>query len=521
MGERDELLHGFVREVARHSALRGDAVADVLKSAVACLATGTGSPHIAAARGPLEGEDLLVAHELDLWSTLDEVGLPDQELGSEPIEVPSGGGSDTTLVLDPEQRAWLSVRGQASQLFALCLAPPPDGWDPEGRALRFASSVVDELSVALLRHWTERQHLDRADALLEAQRHTHVGCFEWDIVADKVRWSDELFRIFGNEPQSFEPTFEEFLERIHEDDREAVRASVYEAYDARRDYRIEERIVRPDGSVRQLASWGHVIVDEQTVPVKIVGSCQDVTDFRLAMRELSKTERRLAEIQERRARAMELNDNVVQGLAAALYALELGRSDAATTEITGTLLAARSIISDLLTGSGDDVDSTELVRSDPAPSFLTPDAPSEPGPIAGPAEGTTRIVIADDSSDIRWLTSMILGVEDDFAVIGEAENGAEAVELVTAHRPEMVLLDLAMPVLDGLSAIPQIRAASPHTVIVVFSGFNAGSAAQEALERGAHAYIEKGQIDVALPEVLRDIRAQAATEPPRSAGTDL
>lgn len=259
------------------------------------------------------------------------------------------------------------------------------------------------------------------------------------------------------------------------------------------------------------------------MPVKIVGSCQDVTDFRSAMRELSKTERRLAETQERRARAMELNDNVVQGLAAALYALELGRSDAAATEITGTLQAARSIIGDLLTASGDDVDSAELVRNDPAPSFLSPEAPAA-GSTAEPAgrtEGTTRLVIADDSSDIRWLTSMILAVEDDFDVVGEAENGAEAVELVTAHRPEMVLLDLAMPVLDGLSAIPQIRAASPHTVIVVFSGFNAGSAAQEALERGAHAYVEKGQIDVALPEVLRGIRAQAATDPFRSAGTDV
>lgn len=521
MGERDELLLGFVREMARHSALRGDEVPSPLKSALACLAAGTGTPSITAERGPLQGEDLLVAHELDLWSALDEVGLPDTGLAADPADPSSVEGSDAAPGVDSSDRAWLPVRGRSGRLLALRLDPPPGGWDPEGLTLAFAGSVADELSVALLRHWTERQHLDRSEALLEAQRHTHVGCFEWDIVADKVRWSDELFRIFGNEPQSFEPTFEEFLERIHEDDRDAVRASVYEAYDARRDYRIEERIVRPDGSVRQLASWGHVIVDEQTVPVKIVGSCQDVTDFRSAMRELSKTERRLAEIQERRARAMELNDNVVQGLAAALYALELGRSDAAATEITGTLQAARSIIGDLLTASGEDVDSAELVRNDPAPSFLAPEAPTAGASVAERTEGTTRLVIADDSSDIRWLTSMILAVEDDFDVVGEAQNGAEAVELVLAHRPEMVLLDLAMPVLDGLSAIPQIRAASPHTVIVVFSGFNAGSAAQEALERGAHAYVEKGQIDVALPDVLRGIRAQAATDPPRTAGTDI
>lgn len=74
MGERDELLLGFVREMARHSALRGDDVPSLLKSATACLGAGTSAPTITAVRGPLEGEDVLVAHELDLWSALDEVG---------------------------------------------------------------------------------------------------------------------------------------------------------------------------------------------------------------------------------------------------------------------------------------------------------------------------------------------------------------------------------------------------------------------------------------------------------------
>ena len=77
-----------------------------------------------------------------------------------------------------------------------------------------------------------------------------------------------------------------------------------------------------------------------------------------------------------------------------------------------------------------------------------------------------------------------------------------------------MLLDLAMPVLDGLSAIPLIQRASPTTVIVVFSGFNAGSAAQEALDGGASAFVEKGLIDTSLPSMLRTIRDRAVSSPP-------
>lgn len=509
MSEAQSLLLGFVQETARHSGVRGDSLASLFTAASACLKAGVATPQIALAATPLLGEDLLVVHEIGLLAAVEDSGLAILAPG------PDDPGTD---FVDGNGAAWMILPGISGPLAALRLAAPPGGWDDAGTSLRFARAVVDELAATVLRHWTERQHLDRAAALLEAQRHTHVGCFEWDIVADKVRWSDELFRIFGAEPQSFEPTFEEFLERIHEDDRDAVRASVYEAYEGRRDYRIEERIVRPDGSVRQLASWGHVIVDEQTMPVKIIGSCQDVTDFRAAMQELAATEHQLAEAQERRTRALELNDNVVQGLVTALYALELGLAPNATVALTGTLRSARAIIGDMLTTGGEALDAEGLVRSEPAHSFLAPGPVAAPEPT--PVKAPIRVVIADDSSDIRLLTSMILGAEDDFQVVAEAADGAEAIAQVRAHHPEMVLLDLAMPVLDGLSAIPEIRSASPDTVIVVFSGFSAGSAAQGALERGAHAYVEKGLLDVSLPALLREVRAQAAERPPLIAGSD-
>jgi CheY-like chemotaxis protein len=510
MGDTNDLLLGLVQSMARHSALRGDALTSVLSDVVTCLTKGTRTPRIEFVTAPLAGENLLLAHEVELRDALADAGLPVVE-----PDDPAALGSAAAAVIDDAGAAVLPLTSVAGPLGALRLATPPAGWDDA--SLGFATSVVSELTVTLLRHWTERQHLDRSGALLEAQRHTHVGCFEWDIVTNKVRWSDELFRIFGNEPQSFEPTFEEFLERIHDDDREAVRASVYEAYEERRDYRIEERIVRPDGSVRQLASWGHVLVDERTVPIKIIGSCQDVTDFRAAMHELALTERRLAEVQERRARALELNDNVVQGLVTAIFALELGHVDKATTALNGTLSSARSIIGDMLMSSEEDMEAIGLVRSAPAHSYL------EEGPAPdAPAAGTSpvRVVIADDSSDMRLLTSLILDAEDDFHVVAEAADGEAAVAAVATHHPDILLLDLAMPVLDGLSAIPALREASPDTMIVVFSGFNAGSAAQEALERGAHAYVEKGLIDRPLPGVLREIRKRPPGDTPTVASAN-
>jgi len=77
-------------------------------------------------------------------------------------------------------------------------------------------------------------------------------------------------------------------------------------------------------------------------------------------------------------------------------------------------------------------------------------------------------------------------------VVGEAANGQEAVELVGVERPDAIFLDLMMPVLDGLHAIPQIRRQSPDTKIIVLSVAAAHPSSSEALEMGATAMIQKG-----------------------------
>ena len=103
-----------------------------------------------------------------------------------------------------------------------------------------------------------------------------------------------------------------------------------------------------------------------------------------------------------------------------------------------------------------------------------------------------RIVVADDSPDIRLLLKMALEREADFELIGEAGNGAEAVSLADRLNPDLILLDLSMPVMDGLEAIPLIRDASPSTAIIVVSGFLNPETKRRVLDAGALGFVDKG-----------------------------
>jgi DNA-binding NarL/FixJ family response regulator len=105
---------------------------------------------------------------------------------------------------------------------------------------------------------------------------------------------------------------------------------------------------------------------------------------------------------------------------------------------------------------------------------------------------TLRIVLCDDTPEIRFLLRVGLELDGRFEVVGEAVNGREAIEVTATQRPDAILLDLAMPVMDGLEAIPEILEASPTTKIIVLTAFDAGQMYEEAMARGAADYIEKG-----------------------------
>jgi DNA-binding response OmpR family regulator len=105
-------------------------------------------------------------------------------------------------------------------------------------------------------------------------------------------------------------------------------------------------------------------------------------------------------------------------------------------------------------------------------------------------ERAVRAVVIDDTSDIRELMSSVL-TKNGFDVVGEAGDGRAGVEVVRAERPDVVLLDLGMPVMDGVEALPLIRKLVPDAQIIVLSAFT-GAIEEHVLESGADGYLVKG-----------------------------
>jgi DNA-binding NarL/FixJ family response regulator len=103
-----------------------------------------------------------------------------------------------------------------------------------------------------------------------------------------------------------------------------------------------------------------------------------------------------------------------------------------------------------------------------------------------------RVVLADDFADMRHLLRVSLERSGRFEVVGEAANGVEAITLAEDLTPDILVLDLSMPVLSGMEALPRIREVAPDTKVVVLSGFDRAQMESSALEVGAVGYLEKG-----------------------------
>ncbi|MFF0435002.1 response regulator [Streptomyces sp. NPDC004327] len=116
-------------------------------------------------------------------------------------------------------------------------------------------------------------------------------------------------------------------------------------------------------------------------------------------------------------------------------------------------------------------------------------------------------MIADDEPLIRAGIRMILTSDQEIEVVAEAVNGREAVDLARAHAADVLLLDIQMPVLDGLSALPELRRAAPATRVIVLTTFGERENVLRALEHGGAGFLLK---DTAPAELIRAVRAAAA-----------
>ena len=516
-----------------------------------------------------------------------------------------------SVVLTPDPWRAVGIEHVIAQRLAghagILLLGWTDQTDAES-AHRDLDVALELITMAVSKMVCERDLADLVQRVDSAQHLAGMGDYDWHIASDTNQWSDELYRIYGHEPQSFNASYERFLSAIHPEDRERIQAVHQQAYATGEPYRMIERIVRPDGELRYLSSNGEVIMDENRAPIRMRGTCIDITDRVLAEQERERvTERfrqlvdaapeaiivtdsqerivqanpraaeilgtdplehelreflpqgivdgralaglrhdgqglvldvasvrlqpsdhssatalflsdarprlereamatRLGESQQRRRQALEINDNVVQGLVSAAYSLEHHDVLAARSFVDRTLHAARHMMDDLLEPQGQQIRPGDLIRQHAA--SLEPVVPVEAVTATEPQPGDVvqpRILIVDDAEDIRMLLRLKLANQGSYDVVGEAVDGLDAVDRARELRPDLVLLDMAMPRMDGLQALPLIREAVPHVRVIVLSGFNQATLEEEAMAAGADRYVVKGGSMRDLLDVIANV----------------
>lgn len=209
-----------------------------------------------------------------------------------------GGTVDAFLAfVHPEDRAAAVLRaddfGEASHRTGHYRIVRPDGAvrvvreevelvrDDGGAPVRYVGTSQD-----VTEHLAAQEERDRLDErlrrsernLAEAQRLAHIGSWEWDLLANTAQRSDELHRIYGVAPGTIAETAGAFLAFVHRDDRARITEAEQAALAGADSYTVDYRVIRPDGSIRNIHDEGVVVRDRDGRPVRMVGTVQDVTD---------------------------------------------------------------------------------------------------------------------------------------------------------------------------------------------------------------------------------------------------
>ena len=128
--------------------------------------------------------------------------------------------------------------------------------------------------------------------LARAQRIAHLGDWERNLVTGELRWSDEVFRIFGLDSRTFAPSYEAFLERVHPDDRPLIKEAAARAIERGEPYHMDHRIILPDGAVRTVNEHAEVLYDAAGQRVAFVGTVLDITERKRAEAALRESDER-------------------------------------------------------------------------------------------------------------------------------------------------------------------------------------------------------------------------------------
>lgn len=160
--------------------------------------------------------------------------------------------------------------------------------DKKGAQRAFAYAGDDELSLLINTFNATLREMDATRAALNhAQKMAHIGSWQWDVRSGVLVWSDEVYRIFGEQPQAYSASYASFLNHVHPDDRPALEQAVAAALKGTVPYALQHRIVLSNDKIRHVQEQGEVHCDEQGEPLAMVGTVQDITDQVLLLNRLN------------------------------------------------------------------------------------------------------------------------------------------------------------------------------------------------------------------------------------------
>ena len=143
------------------------------------------------------------------------------------------------------------------------------------------------------------------ELMVDTQGVAHLGTWDWDITEPHAIWSAELYRIYGLTPETYTPSYEAYLTMVHPDDRARVMEATNRVFEEHVPYSHDERIRRPDGSLRYLHTWAHPVLDDTGKLTRLVGVCQDITHQKLAEEEVKQLNADLEHRVDERTRIIE------------------------------------------------------------------------------------------------------------------------------------------------------------------------------------------------------------------------